>query len=81
VEQGKRVPVLINYEVGNKRYDKNQIYLILNSSRKLISATYPIGFLQIVCQKEANLGEMIMQDNPYSPFFTKRNLWLLPLVE
>lgn len=81
IQQAKQVPVLINYSVGNKRYekkpDKEDLNLIAKIEGMEIPFWYPSDRMPDGDESRRNDDAGITHVHH---FFTKRNLWVLSLL-
>jgi len=81
VTQAKQVPVLINYSIGNDRYekrpDKNDLQLICDVSEKAIPYWYPKNRMPEGSESRRNdrLGITHVHH-----FYTNRSLWVLSTI-
>lgn len=78
VTQAKQVPVLINYTVGKKRFEKKPDQHDLDLIRKIEESAIPYWFPTDPIPKGDKTGEPIRLGITHvHHFYTKRNLWVL----
>lgn len=82
VTQTKQVPVLINYSVGKKRYEKAPDENDLNLIKKIEESAIPYWFPTNKIEKGDKTGEPLRLGITHiHHFYTKRNLWILSAIK
>ena len=82
VTQTKQVPVLINYSVGKKRYEKAPDEKDLDLIKKIEESAIPYWFPTNKIEKGDKTGEPLRLGITHvHHFYTKRNLWILSAIK
>jgi DNA modification methylase/rubredoxin len=77
IKQAKQVPVLINYTIGKKRYEKKPDSFDLALIQKIEKSDIPYWFPTDKIQKGDKTGEPLRVGITHvHHFYTKRNLWV-----
>jgi rubredoxin len=79
IKQARQVPVLINYSIGKKRYEKKPDEIDLALIKKLEDEDIPFPFPIYELPKGFNTGQP-KESHGFTNvhhFFTRRNLWVL----
>jgi len=81
ITRARQVPVLINYSVGNKRYEKEPDEYDLELIRKIEESAIPYWYPTDALPKgEKTRDPLNVGITHVHHFYTRRNLWVLALV-
>lgn len=81
IRQAKQVPVLINYSVGNKRFEKRPDEADLALIKRIEESEIPYWFPKDPIPKGEKTGEPLRIGITHvHHFYTKRNLWVLGAI-